>query len=106
NEDLTVNYDAMRTAIFNTVVASTTPELSASDVVIEYYATAESGSVGDLGKAWMPLEGGKDTLTYPAISTGEQKIRIRYAGTDTIYGTSAETTVTVADRPEVDIVFN
>ena len=106
NEDLTVNYDAMRTAIFNTVVASTTPELSASDVVIEYYATAESGSVGDLGKAWMPLEGGKDTLTYPAISTGEQKIRIRYAGTDTIYGTSAETTVTVADRPEADIVFN
>ena len=106
NEDLTVNYDAMRTAIFNTVVASTTPELSASDVVIEYYATAESGSVGDLGKAWMPLEGGKDTLTYPAISTGEQKIRIRYAGIDTIYGTSAETTVTVADRPEADIVFN
>lgn len=106
NEDLTVNYDAMRTAIFNTVVASTTPELSASDVVIEYYATAESGSVGDLGKAWMPLEGGKDTLNYPAISTGEQKIRIRYAGTDTIYGTSAETTVTVADRPEADIVFN
>ena len=63
----------MRTAIFNAVVASTTPELSVSDVVIEYYATAESGSVGDLGKAWMPLEGGKDTLTYPAISTGEQK---------------------------------
>lgn len=106
NEDLTVNYDAMRTAIFNAVVASTTPELSVSDVVIEYYATAESGSVGDLGKAWMPLEGGKDTLTYPAISTGEQKIRIRYAGTNTIYGTSAETTVTVADRPEADIVFN
>lgn len=106
NEDLTVNYDAMRTAIFNAVVASTTPELSASDVVIEYYATAESGSVGDLGKAWMPLEGGKDTLTYPAISTGEQKIRISYAGTDTIYGTSAETTVTVAERPEADVVFN
>ena len=106
NEDLTVNYDAMRTAIFNTVVASTTPELSVSDVVIEYYATAESGSVGDLGKAWMPLEGGKDTLTYPAISTGEQKIRISYAGTDTIYGTSAETTVTVAERPEADVVFN
>ena len=106
NEDLTVNYDAMRTAIFNAVVASTTPELSVSDVVIEYYATAESGSVGDLGKAWMPLEGGKDTLTYPAISTGEQKIRISYAGTDTIYGTSAETTVTVAERPEADVVFN
>lgn len=106
NEDLTVNYDAMRTAIFNTVVASTTPEMSVSDVVIEYYATAESGSVGDLGKAWMPLEGGKDTLTYPAISTGEQKIRISYAGTDTIYGTSAETTVTVAERPEADVVFN
>lgn len=107
NEDLTVNYDALRTAIFNTVVASSTPELSASDVTIEYYATADSGSLGTIGKAWMPLEGGKNGgLTYPAISTGEQKIRISYAETDTTYGTSVETTITVAERPEADITFN
>ncbi len=107
HEDLTVNYDALRTAIFNTVVASSTPELSAGDVTIEYYATADSGSLGDMGKAWMPLEGGKDgMLTYPAISNGEQKIRISYAGTDTVYGTSAEVAVTIAERPEADITFN
>ena len=112
NEDLTVNYDAMRTAIFNTVVASTTPEMSVSDVVIEYYA--ENVVLGKPAGTheWAPLEGAtiKNALgiplEYPAISAGEQKIRIRYAGTDTIYGTSAETTVTVADRPEADIVFN
>ena len=101
NEDTTLNFDALRENIFNTVVASKTPEnMSLSDVTIEYYATANSGSVGSLGKAWMPLEGGKDTLIYPAISAGEQKIRISYAGTDTIYGTSAETTVTITERPE------
>lgn len=112
NEDLTVNYDAMRTAIFNTVVASTTPELSVSDVVIEYYA--ENVVLGKPAGTheWAPLEGAtiKNALgiplEYPAISTGEQKIRISYAGTDTIYGTSAETTVTVAERPEADVVFN
>lgn len=104
-EDATVNYDALRQSIFNTVVASTTPDLTVNDVTIEYYATAVTGSAGDLGKAWMPLEGGKDTVlgvpvTYPAISTGKQQIRISYAGTDSIYGTSAETTVTITERPD------
>ncbi len=104
--DATVDYDALRTAIFNTVVDSTTPDLDLSDVTIEYYATATTGAVGDLGKAWMPLEGGKDTLTYPAISVGDQKIRISYAGTETIYGTSAETTVTITERPEAPYILN
>ena len=99
NVDATVNYDALRESIFSTVVASTTPDLTVNDVTIEYYATAESGSLGNIGKAWMPLEGGKDTLTYPAISTGEHQIRISYAGTETTYGTSAETTVTITERP-------
>ena len=96
----TVDFDALRASIFNQVVASTTPELAVGDVTIEYYATAITGAVGDLGKAWMPLEGGKDTLTYPAISTGKQQIRISYAGTETVYGTSAETTITVTERPQ------
>ena len=101
NEDATVNYDALRESIFSTVVASITPDLTVNDVTIEYYATAESGSLGNMGKAWMPLEGGKDTLlTYPAISTGEQQIRISYAGTDSTYGTSAETTVNITERPK------
>ena len=101
NEDATVNYDALRQAIFAAVVASTTPELTVDDVTIEYYATATTGSVGSMGKAWMPLEGGKDNLlTYPAISAGEQRIQVSYAGTDTVYGTSAETTVTITERPE------
>ena len=98
NEDATVNYDALRESIFSAVVASATPDMTVDDVAIKYYATAVTGSAGDLGKAWMPLEGGKDTLTYPAISTGEQKIRISYAGTDSTYGTSAETTVTITER--------
>lgn len=103
--DATVNYDTLYTAIFDTVVASTNPELTVDDVTIEYYATATTGSVGDLGKAWMPLEGGSGTVmgvsvTYPAIPVGDQKIRISYAGTETIYGTSAETTVNITERPE------
>lgn len=96
----TVDFDALRASIFNQVVASTTPELAVGNVTIEYYATAITGAVGDLGKAWMPLEGGKDTLTYPAISAGKQQIRISYAGTETVKETSAETTITVTERPQ------
>ena len=62
NEDMSVDYDALREAIFQSMVKETSPQLSVSDVTIEYYAKAESGSVGDIGKAWMPLEGGKKTL--------------------------------------------
>lgn len=107
NEDTTVNYDALRQNIFKTVVASTTPELTLSDVTIEYYATATTGAVGDLGKNWAPLAGGKvNGLTYPAISVGKQQIRISYAESGTYYGTSAETTVTIAERPAADIQVN
>ena len=80
NEDMSVDYDALREAIFQSMVKETSPQLSVSDVTIEYYAEAESGSVGDIGKAWMPLEGGKNTLTYPAISAGTQQIRISFNG--------------------------
>lgn len=106
NEDGTLNADALRAAIFAEVVENTTPELKVSDVTIEYYATAESGSFVGVGKAWMPLEGGtKDLLTYPAISAGEQKIRISYAESDTYFSTSPEATVTFTERADSHIVL-
>ena len=72
NEDGTLNADALRAAIFAQVVESTTPDLKVNDVTIEYYATATTGSLGALGRAWAPLEGGKvDDLNYPAISAGD-----------------------------------
>ena len=76
-------------------------------MTIEYYATAESGSAGNIGKAWMPLEGGtKDLLTYPAISAGKQKIQISYAGNDTYFGTtSQEVMVTFTERADSHIVL-
>lgn len=107
NESTQVDYDALRAAIFKDVVAYTTPNLTVNDVTIEYYATATTGAVGDLGKNWAPLAGGKvNGLTYPAISVGEQQIRISYAENGTYYGTSAEATVTIAERPAADIQVN
>lgn len=107
NEDGSLNADALRAAIFDQVVENTTPELTVSNVTIEYYATAESGSAGNIGKAWMPLEGGtKDLLTYPAISAGKQKIQISYAGNDTYFGTtSQEVMVTFTERADSHIVL-
>lgn len=121
NEDGSINYDAVRQNIFNTVVESTTPELTANDVTIEYYATAKSGSLGGVGKAWMPLEGGESgtpiPLTYPAMGDGTQKIKISYAGTDAYSGASAEATVNIGigkeqsviafkENPTIKLVYN
>ena len=98
NEDTTVNYDALRQGIFNTVVASTQPQLTLEDVTIEYYYKG----LTSLDSKWLPLEGQAIVggVSYPAISVGEQKIRISYAENDNYYGTSAETTVTITERPD------
>lgn len=99
NEDGSLNADALRKAIFAQVVESPTPELTVDDVTIEYYATATTGAVGDLGKNWAPLEGGKvDGLNYPAISAGKQKIKVSYSGSDDYKAVTKETTVNFLDR--------
>lgn len=119
NEDGSINYDAVRQNIFNTVVESTTPKLTVDNVTIEYYATATT-VVGDR-KEWMPLEGGTSgtliPLNYPAMGDGTQKIKISYAGTDTYSGASAEATVNIGigkeqsvikfkENPTIKLVYN
>ena len=100
-EDISIDYDALRQDLFTALVASSTPELTADEVTIEYYATATSGSVGDLGKAWVPLEGGNSLgLSYPAITAGTWTIRLSYAGNDLYAGSSAEVNVTLTERSE------
>lgn len=106
NEDMSVDYDALREAIFQSMVKETSPQLSVSDVTIEYYAKAESGSVGDIGKAWMPLEGGKNTLIYPAISAGTQQIRISFNGDREYSASQIEAEVVIQDRPQPEITLN
>ena len=106
NEDGTLNADALRAAIFAQVVENTTPDLKVNDVTIEYYATATTGSLGALGRAWAPLEGGKvDDLNYPAISAGDQQIQISFKGDDTYKASSATTTVTFTERAASSIVL-
>ena len=101
NADVSINFDALRERIFDQVVESTTPDLKVNDVTIEYYATATTGAAVGFGKNWAPLEGGKvDGLNYPAISAGDQQIRISYAGNNTYGAASAEVTVTFADRAD------
>ena len=102
NADVSINFDALRERIFDQVVESTTPELTVNDVTIKYYAKTPSG----LSHEWAPLEGEKVGLSkYPAISEGDQQIRISYAGNNTYGAASAEVTVTFADRADSHIVL-
>lgn len=106
-EDGSMDVDATKAAIFDAAVASTTPALTAKDVTIQYFAKATIGSLTDYDKKWVPLEGEKGTLlTYPAISAGEQKIRISWDGDETYDSFTAETTITLTDRPEAEYELN
>lgn len=102
NADASINFDALRERIFDQVVESTTPDLKVNDVTIQYYAKTPSG----FSHEWAPLEGEKVGLSeYPAISEGDQQIRISYAGNDTYGAASAKVTVTFADRAASNIVL-
>lgn len=83
NDDLAVNYADIESTVFDAIVD--TAPFTASDVSIEYYAEASTGSVGSMGKEWVPLKGGKvNVLTYPAISEGTWSIHIIYPGSQTL----------------------
>lgn len=99
-EDGTLDFDALRAAILQQVVdEGTTPSLTAENTEIKYYATATTGAAVGLGENWAPLEGGKVVgLNYPAISAGEQKIKVSYKGSDDYKAVTEETTVNFLDR--------
>lgn len=118
-EDGTLDFDALRENIFSLVVKSTTPEeLTVDDVTIEYYAKFAT----EADRQWVPLEGKTITflgqeLGYPAISAGEQKIKVSYKGSDDYKAATVETTVNFLDRvaapftrkegvTEVSMVYN
>ena len=121
-EDGTLDFDALRAAIFAQVVGNTTPNLTVGDVTIKYFASLTTGSLTDKDKRWVSLEGetvdvfGQE-LGYPAISEGNWKIKITFNGNDDYKGCSREMDVTFlgrADAPfqlrqgvtEVSIVYN
>lgn len=117
-EDGTLDFDALRENIFSLVVESTAPELTVDDVTIEYYAKFAT----EADRQWVPLEGKTITflgqeLGYPAISAGEQKIKVSYSGSDDYKAVTKETTVNFLDRDaapftrkegvtEVSMVYN
>ena len=100
NEDLSIKLPELKAAIWENVVDSTTPaDLSTANVSIKYYAKAESGSLGDAGREWVDLNGGKvGVLTYPAISEGTWKLRFEFAGNADYKGFSEDVEVTFTGR--------
>lgn len=101
-EDGTLDFDALRAAILAQVVEASTSALTVDNTTIEYYATAKKIGSHD----WAVLEGETKELinVYPAISAGEQKIKVTFNGSDTYFSTSAETTVTFTERPGIEAV--
>lgn len=99
NDDLTVDYDQVEKDIFDKVIATSTPQLTADDVTIQYHA---KDLVGFTNK-WVNIKGEKG---YPAISEGEHEIRIIYKGSKDYQPRTEETTINVVDRATVEVVKN
>ena len=97
NDDLTVDYTQVEKDIFDKVIATSTPKLTVDDVTIQYHAKG----LGGITKEWVDLKGSK---VYPAISEGEQEIRIIYKGSKDYKPHTVETTINVVDRATVDVV--
>lgn len=99
NEDVSVDYDAVREAVFAAAVDSTVPAgLTAADVTMEYYATTKVAGIAH--SDWSRFGGeNKNIYTYPAMGAGNQKIRITYGGNDTYHSTSVEVNVEIKERP-------
>lgn len=103
NDDLTVDYDQVEKDIFDKVIATSTPKLTIDDVTIQYHA---KGLIGFTNK-WVSIKGEKvNGVNYPAISEGEQEIRINYKGSKDYKPHTVETTINVLDRATVDVVTN
>ena len=77
-----MDYGQLKTDIFQAAVAETTPELTPEDMDITYYATAKTGSVGDMGKTGRLLAAAK----YPVCNTRRSlpaSIRFVFPGAET-----------------------
>ena len=111
NDDGSVNYDEVRAMVLEQI-ASTTPEgLTADDLHVTYYAAS---SLTGLKHDWVDFEG---SSRYPAMSSGEQRIKISYDGNESYYGTEVEFTVNVGvgrddsrlefcENPTIKLVYN
>lgn len=103
DEDGTLNAEETKKEIFTRVFSASNAEfITCDDVMVQYYGTAESGTVGNLGKNWVALDGEKvNLLTYPAIPAGKQKIRILWGGDEEYSGFEKETDVTMTEREQM-----
>ena len=96
---ITANVDALEQTIRKMFTAE---GADLSNATLEYYATAKTGSVDDLGKNWAPLNGGKVFgLVYPAISEGTWQVRLSWPGNATYAATTKEVTVAVTGREKL-----
>lgn len=103
DEDGTLNAEETKEEIFTRVFSASNAEfITCDDVTIQYYGKAESGSVGNLGKNWVALDGETvNLLTYPAIPAGKQKIRISWDGDEEYSGFEKETDVIMTEREQM-----
>lgn len=102
-EEGNIDFDQLRTEIFEKAVVATDPELSISDVSFVYYAKNKSNiTIGSTGYDWVGFEG---STVYPEISVGAQKVKVSWAGNDSYYASSAEFTVTLVGREQAEIAL-
>ena len=104
NDDGDAIYDNIQQQVFDAVIQSTDPTLTAGDVSIKYLATEKV--LGVDSHEWMPLTGGKkNEISYPAIGEGTQKVRISWGGNRYYAPMNLEAEVLVTGRPALQVTL-
>ena len=97
-----VDYAKLEQLVLDEVNKGTNYKLTRSNTKITYYATANTGSLGSLGKDWVPLAG---KTNYPAVSEGKHEVKLSFKGEGAYSADDIDLNVTFTGREASVINF-
>lgn len=103
--DGSIDYADIEAFVLAAAVESSTPTLTVNNTEITYYATANTGSLGSVGKAWVPLNGSGG---YPGVSAGNSyDVKLSFKGDDAYLPKTVQLSISFVDaRNQASISFN
>lgn len=101
----TVDYAKLEQLVLDAAIKESNYTLTRSNTKITYHATKKVGGI-DVATAWVPLEGSKDVLDYPAVSEGTQQVKLSFKGEGAYSAKDIQLNVTFTGRQDVQYTVN
>lgn len=100
-----VDYTELEQRVLAAAVKSSTPELTLDNTSITYHATTKTAGI--TSTAWVPLNGGKNVVNYPAVSADNTyDVKLSFKGQGAYSAQDIELSVTFLGREAVPEIAN